>query len=166
MITVRNDEWMVGNMLQQYKNILAPVDGSKATEAVLDKAIEVAKRNDTHLDILNVLEVNQFSDTYGGAVSGDVIYKLSEDVQERLDKLKKKAEAAGVKDVSVHVRFGNPKPVIAKEFPEDHHNELIMIGSTGLNALERIMVGSVATYVSRNAICDVLVVKPQKEDKK
>ncbi|GEL14961.1 universal stress protein [Pediococcus cellicola] len=152
-------------MLQQYKNILAPIDGSKVTDTVLKKAIEVAKRNDTHLDILNVLEVNQFSDTYGGAVSGDVIYKLSEDVQKRLSELKKQAEDAGVKDVSVHVRFGNPKPVIATEFPKDHHNELIMIGSTGLNALERLMVGSVATYVSRNAICDVLVVKPEPETK-
>ncbi|GAB5051510.1 universal stress protein [Pediococcus ethanolidurans] len=148
-------------MLQQYKNILAPIDGSKVTDTVLKKAIEVAKRNDTRLDILNVLEVNQFSDTYGGAVSGDVIYKLSEDVQKRLAELKKQAEDAGLKDVSVHVRFGNPKPVIATEFPKDHHNELIMIGSTGLNALERLMVGSVATYVSRNAICDVLVVKPE-----
>lgn len=152
-------------MLQQYKNILAPIDGSKVTDTVLKKAIEVAKRDDTHLDILNVLEVNQFSDTYGGAVSGDVIYKLSEDVQKRLSELKKQAEDAGVKDVSVHVRFGNPKPVIATEFPKDHHNELIMIGSTGLNALERLMVGSVATYVSRNAICDVLVVKPEPETK-
>ncbi|PIO80677.1 universal stress protein UspA [Pediococcus damnosus] len=152
-------------MLQQYKNILAPIDGSKVTDTVLKKAIGVAKRNDTHLDILNVLEVNQFSDTYGGAVSGDVIYKLSEDVQKRLAELKKQAEDAGVKDVSVHVRFGNPKPVIATEFPKDHHNELIMIGSTGLNALERLMVGSVATYVSRNAVCDVLVVKPEKEIK-
>ncbi|GEL90217.1 universal stress protein [Pediococcus parvulus] len=148
-------------MLQQYKNILAPIDGSKVTDTVLKKAIEVAKRDDTHLDILNVLEVNQFSDTYGGAVSGDVIYKLSEDVQKRLAELKKQAEDAGLSDVSVHVRFGNPKPVIATEFPKDHHNELIMIGSTGLNALERLMVGSVATYVSRNAICDVLVVKPE-----
>ncbi|WP_427910915.1 universal stress protein [Pediococcus parvulus] len=144
-------------MLQQYKNILAPIDGSKVTDTVLKKAIEIAKRNDTHLDILNVLEVNQFSDTYGG----DVIYKLSEDVQKRLAELKKQAEDAGLLDVSVHVRFGNPKPVIATEFPKDHHNELIMIGSTGLNALERLMVGSVATYVSRNAICDVLVVKPE-----
>ncbi|MCT0223533.1 universal stress protein, partial [Lactiplantibacillus plantarum] len=50
--------------------------------------------------------------------------------------------------------------------PADHHNELIMIGSTGLSAVERLMVGSVTTYVSRNAICDVLIVKPaaKKED--
>ncbi|MCF6161528.1 MAG: universal stress protein [Furfurilactobacillus sp.] len=146
-------------MLQQYKNILAPVDGSKATEPVLEKAIEVAKRNDTHLDILNVLEVNQFSDSYGGAVSGDVIYRLVEDVQNRLESLKQQAEKAGVKDVDIHVRFGNPKPVISREFPQDHGNELIVMGTTGLNAVERLMVGSVTNYVSRNADVDVLIVK-------
>ncbi|KRN97683.1 UspA family nucleotide-binding protein [Levilactobacillus paucivorans] len=155
-------EGVAFHMLQQYKNILVPVDGSKATQPVLEKAIEVAKRNQTHLDILNVLEVNQFSDTYGGAVSGDVIYKLSEDVQERLDSLKQQAINAGVTDVSIHVRFGNPKPVIAREFPADHGSELIVIGSTGLTAVERLMVGSVTNYVSRSAICDVLIVKPTK----
>ena len=127
---------------------------------VLKKAIEVAKRNDTHLDILNVLEVNH--SVIPMAVPSAVTSSTnSEDVQKRLAELKKQAEDAGLSDVSVHVRFGNPKPVIAAEFPKDHHNELIMIGSTGLNALERLMVGSVATYVSRNAICDVLVVKPE-----
>lgn len=148
-------------MLQQYQNILVPVDGSKATQPVLEKGIEVAKRNKTHLDILNVLEVNQFSDTYGGAVSGDVIYKLSQDVQDRLNALKRQAIDAGVPDVSIHVRFGNPKPVIAREFPADHDTELIVIGSTGLTAVERLMVGSVTNYVSRSAICDVLIVKPE-----
>ena len=146
-------------MLQQYKNILAPVDGSKATEPVLEKAIEVAKRNDTHLDILNVVEVNQSSDSYGGAVSGDVIYRLVEDVQNRLESLKQQAEKADVKDVDIHVRFGNPKPVISREFPQDHGNELIVMGTTGLNAVERLMVGSVTNYVSRNADVDVLIVK-------
>lgn len=150
----------VAHMNQQYQNILAPVDGSKATQPVLDKAIEVAKLNDTHLDILNVLEVNQFSDTYGGAVSGDVIYKLSEDVQSRLNELKQRAIDAGVKSVDIHVRFGNPKPVIAREFPADHGTQLIVIGSTGLTAVERLMVGSVTNYVSRSASCDVLIVKP------
>ena len=112
-----------------------------------------------------MLEVNQFSDTYGGAVSGDVIYKLSEDVQNQLIKLKKKAEDAGLSSVSIHVRFGNPKPVIAREFPADHNTQLIVIGSTGLSAVERLMVGSVTNYVSRSAICDVLIVKPKELSK-
>ncbi|KRM12959.1 universal stress protein [Paucilactobacillus suebicus] len=146
-------------MLQQYKNVLAPVDGSKATSQVIDKAIDIAKQNNTHLDILNVVEVNQFSDSYGGAVSGDVIYSLVEEIEQRLNDLKQKAIDAGLTDVSIHVRFGNPKTVIAREFPADHANELIVVGTTGLSAVERFMVGSVTSYVNRNAKCDVLIVK-------
>ncbi|BAP86506.1 universal stress protein UspA [Paucilactobacillus hokkaidonensis JCM 18461] len=146
-------------MTQQYQNILAPVDGSKATAQVIDKAIQIALQNDTHLDILNVVEVNQFSDSYGGAVSGDVIYGLVEEIETRLNDLKKRATDAGLTDVSIHVRFGNPKPVIAREFPGDHKNELIVIGTTGLSAVERFMVGSVTSYVNRTAKSDVLIVK-------
>ncbi len=58
---------------QNYQNVLVPVDGSAVTENVLQRAIEVAKVNNAHLDILNILEVNQFNQTYGSAVSGDVV---------------------------------------------------------------------------------------------
>ncbi len=34
-----------------------------------------------------------------------------------------------------------------------------MIGATGLNAVERLLIGSVTEYVTRNAQCDVLVVR-------
>lgn len=145
--------------MQVYENILAPVDGSKATEAVLDTAIQVAKRNDTRLDILNVLEINQFADGYGGAVSGDVIYKMVDDIESQLREYQKKAQDAGVKDVEIHVRFGNPKTVISNEFPRDHKNGLIVIGTTGMNAVERLVVGSVTSYVTRSAVADVLIVK-------
>lgn len=144
---------------QTYQNVLAPVDGSKATPQVVDKAIDIAKQNNAHLDILNVVEVNQFSDSYGGAVSGDVIYNLVEEIEDRLNDLKNRAVDAGLTDVSIHVRFGNPKPVIARDFPEDHASDLIVIGTTGLSAVERVMVGSVTSYVNRVAPCDVLIVK-------
>ena len=43
-------------MNQEYQNILVPVDGSKQAERALNKAIAVAKRNDAHIDILNVID--------------------------------------------------------------------------------------------------------------
>ena len=67
----------------------------------------------------------------------------------------------GLLDVSIHIRFGNPKQVIAKDFPKDHHNDLIVIGTTGLSSVERFVLGSVTNYVNRNALCDVLVVRTE-----
>ncbi|MBO8441671.1 MAG: universal stress protein, partial [Firmicutes bacterium] len=43
--------------------------------------------------------------------------------------------------------------------------DLIMIGATGLNAVERILIGSVTEYVTRTAQCDVLVVRTDLENK-
>ena len=82
--------------------------------------------------------------------------------QERLEDLKQKAIDAGVTDVAIHVRFGNPKQVIGRDFPKDHNNDLIVIGSTGLSAFERIVLGSVTGYVIRVAKPDVMVARTQK----
>ncbi|KAB5915090.1 universal stress protein, partial [Bifidobacterium adolescentis] len=48
---------------------------------------------------------------------------------------------------------------------DDNHVDLIMLGATGLNAVERLFIGSVSEYVIRNATCDVLVVRTDLENK-
>lgn len=147
----------------QYHKILVAVDGSKATSQVLDAAIDSAIRNDASLDILNVTQVDQITDGYSNAVLSEKnTYDAVRTTRERLDDLKARAEKAGVKDVNIHIRFGNPKRVIAREFPKDHHNDLIIIGTTGLSGFERFVVGSVTNYVNRTAHCDVLVVQIKK----
>ncbi|WDF83120.1 universal stress protein [Lacticaseibacillus pabuli] len=146
-------------MKQEYERLLVPVDGSTEAELAFDKAIQVAISNHARMDILNVLDTKQFIGSYGGMISGDAIYQLTQDSQEYLEGLQKKAEDAGVKEVAIHVRFGNPKNVIATDFPHEYKTDLIMIGSTGLNAIERVLVGSVTEYVNRTAPCDVLIVK-------
>lgn len=147
---------------QHYQNILVPVDGSSITNEVIQKAIDIAITNHAHLDILNVLEVTQFNQTYGSAMNGNLIYKLTEDTEAQLEKMKQHALESGVKSVEIHIRFGNPKPIISVEFPKDHNSDLIVVGSTGLNAVERFVLGSVTSYVTRNSVCDVLTVRPQK----
>ncbi len=45
------------------------------------------------------------------------------------------------------------------EFIKDHKNDLVMMGATGMSAMERVLTGSVTDFVTRNAPCDVLVVR-------
>ncbi|MDD6431519.1 MAG: universal stress protein [Lactobacillaceae bacterium] len=147
----------------QYHKILVAVDGSKATSQVLNAAIDSAIRNNASLDILNVTQVDQITDGYSNAILSEKdTYDAVHTTRERLDDLKARAEKAGVKDVNIHIRFGNPKRVIAREFPSDHNNDLIVIGTTGLSGFERFVIGSVTNYVNRNARCDVLVVQIEK----
>ena len=144
-----------------YKTILVPIDGSKATPKVMAAAIKVAQLNDAHLDILNVAQVNQIADGYADilALSEDQTFDLVQLATQRLNDLKDEALAAGVKSADIHIRFGNPKQVIARDFPLDHHPDLIVMGRTGLTALERVLVGSVTAYVERFAPSDVLTIR-------
>ncbi|MDO4902799.1 MAG: universal stress protein [Limosilactobacillus sp.] len=146
--------------ISQYKSVLVAIDGSKATMKVLEAGIRAALANDAHLDILTVSQVDQLTDGYSNAIlSEDDTYDAVKATRERLEDLKQKATDAGLSDVSLHIRFGNPKRVIAREFPDDHDTDLIVIGTTGLTNVGRIMVGSVTSYVNRVATCDVLVVR-------
>lgn len=151
-------------MAQEYKCVLVAIDGSKGADAALRTAIEVTKRNDhTHLDVLRVLDLNSLE--YGGAgiaLDGQKIYEIEQANEGYMLKLKDKIVAEYNLDadrVSVHLRFGNPKAVITQDFQPEYGNDLIVVGSTGKNFVQRMIVGSVASYVIRTAKCDVLMAK-------
>ncbi|MGO3608506.1 MAG: universal stress protein, partial [Enterococcus sp.] len=55
--------------------------------------------------------------------------------------------------------------MIANQIPENNDIDLIMLGATGLNAVERLFIGSVSEYVIRNAACDVLIVRTDLDNK-
>lgn len=149
----------MAHMLQEYTNILVPLDGSKQAEVALAKAIEVAKRNQAHVDLLSVIDPGQFGYNLAGLADGDITYQLVQDSEAYLQKTVDKIKADGFEDIEFHIRMGSPKPIISQDFIRDHHNDLIMMGATGLNAMERVLEGSVTTFVQRNALTDVIVVK-------
>lgn len=86
-------------------------------------------------------------------------HELVQIVEKRLRDLEKQAKDAGVESVDIHIRFGNPKLVISRDFIRDHHNDLIIIGSTGSSRIERMLLGSTTGYVVRVAKCDVIVAR-------
>ncbi|MDN2452825.1 universal stress protein [Lactobacillus sp. UCMA15818] len=148
-------------MEQKYRSILVPVDGSKNAEKALKKAIEIAKRNNGRIEVLNVIDTKQFTNNFGGIISmsGDIIYSTFEAVQQYLEKLKESiVQEESFANVGVHARFGSPRVVIARDFVEDYPIDLIILGKTGMSAVGRIFVGSVTDGVVRTAKCDVLVV--------
>ena len=89
-------------MDQEYDRLLVPVDGSKEAELAFNKAVKVALANQAHLDVLNVLDTKQFIGSYGGMISGDAVYQLTQDAQEYLENLKDQAKQTGLTDVDIH----------------------------------------------------------------
>lgn len=47
----------------------------------------------------------------------------------------------------------------SNRIPDEQKVDLIMVGATGLNAFERLLVGSSSEYILRHAKVDLLVVR-------
>ncbi|WP_054652268.1 universal stress protein [Limosilactobacillus equigenerosi] len=147
-------------MMQEYQNILIPVDGSKEAEVAFEKAVATAKRNNAHLDLLNIIDTRTMAYNFAGLSASGIAYELVEKSTEYLNELAKQAkDQFGFENLDIHVRMGNPKTVIATEFVANHHNDLIMIGASGMTRFQRAMIGSTTSYVKRVAPVDVLVVR-------
>lgn len=148
-------------MTEKYDKILVPVDGSESAERAFDKAVQAAQENHGHIDVLNVIDTRQFmGENKDALISGDAIYQMTQDSEEYLKGLQQWAkEKHNFDDVSIHIRYGSPKMVISYDFIKAHHNNLIIMGATGLSAMERILMGSVTEFVNKHALADVLVVR-------
>lgn len=152
-------------MAQQYKHILVPVDGSEEAELAFKKAVAVAKRNgeDTELRLLHVVDTRAFQNI--SSFDSSMVEQVTETAKKTLDKYIDYAKNKGVTNVNYSIEYGAPKTIIARDVPKEMNANLIMIGATGLNAVERILIGSVTEYVTRMAICDVLVVRTDLDNK-
>ena len=145
-------------MANHYQNIVVAVDGSKEAELAFRKSIDVALRNvDSTLHIIHVIDTS-FSTTvdmlYDNMV--ELVRKHSEVL---LENYKTQANEAGVANVNTILTKGVPKIVLSKNLSDLVQADLIICGATGLNAVERLFIGSSAEAITRHAKCDVLVVR-------
>lgn len=62
--------------------------------------------------------------------------------------------------VSVHVRFGAPAEAI-DQVAVDYDADLVVVGTHGRKGLQRLVLGSCASDLVRQAHCPVLVVRPK-----
>jgi len=141
--------------MKQYHRIQVAVDGSKEADLAFKKAIAAAKRNEAALEILHVIDTRSFQNV--SSFDSEMVEQVSNDAKEKLQNYYQQATEAGVNEVHYSIEFGAPKAIIAHQFPKKHQIDLIILGATGLNAVERILIGSVTEYVTRTADCDVLV---------
>lgn len=144
-------------MLQNYQSILVPVDGSFEAEMAFNKAVEVAKRNHAALTILHVVDTRAFQDV--SSFDSSMVEQVSQTAQQTINEYEQLALQKGVTSVKTSIQYGAPKTKIARTIPKDLNIDLIVIGATGLNAVERLLIGSVTEFVTRNAPCDVMVVR-------
>lgn len=144
-------------MSEKYKRIMVAIDGSQEAELAFQKGINVALRNEAELLLAHVIDTRALQSV---ATYDAYIYeKLEEEAHSVLDDYETQAREAGIENVRQVIEFGNPKPLLATDIPEKEKVDLIMLGATGLNAFERLLIGSSSEYVLRHAKVDLLVVR-------
>ncbi|MEB7772647.1 MULTISPECIES: universal stress protein [Kurthia] len=140
-----------------YNNIIVAVDGSAEAEYAFNKAVEVAQRNDAVLHLVNIIDTRSFAAIE--AYDRSIAERAQSFAEEKLKEYKTIAEQHGVKEVKTLIEYGSPKTMITKDVAEKTVADLIVCGATGLNAVERFLIGSVSESIVRSAKCDVLVVR-------
>jgi nucleotide-binding universal stress UspA family protein len=146
-----------------YKQILVAVDGSKESEWAFKKAIAIADRNDATLNLINIIDTRSYAAVE--AYDRTIAERAQKFAEELLNDYKVEAEKAGVQHVNTIVEYGSPKTMISRDISKKLEADLIICGATGLNAVERFLIGSVSENIVRSAKCDVLVVRTAEESK-
>lgn len=140
-----------------YQNIVIAIDGSKAAEKAFNKAVDVAKASSGKLILTHIVDTRTFAtaEAYDKSLS-ERAEKYARDL---LNEYVENAKEAGVENVELVLKYGSPKVAIAKEVAPEYNADLIVVGATGLNAVERFLIGSVSESIARYSKCDVLIVR-------
>jgi nucleotide-binding universal stress UspA family protein len=141
----------------QPRTILHPTDFSACSAHALAIARDLAQQHGARLLLLYVAEtLGPENVTYGEAISQREPQAYHRRLQEYL---KSQLPQAGA-DIRVEAILagGDPAPEIER-VARERHCDLIVMGTHGYSGLHRLLMGSVAEHVVRQAPCPVLTVK-------
>lgn len=140
------------------RKILVPIDGSKNSKLALEKAKELALLSNGEIMVITVIkDVVSHLYTLENKDKQEITKVFEEQgkqvLQEGLETFK---ECSG--KVQSAIIKGNPAQEIIK-MAEEGDYDLVIMGSRGLNAFSRVMIGSVSNKVLNHVRTSVLIVK-------
>ena len=144
-------------MLANYARILVAHDGSSMSDLAFKEAVEIAKRNAAKLFLIRVIDTR--IDPFAPYVIEGAFEEQIEAAEKDLEKLVAEAATHGFENIEASVKQGQPRDVITNVVPVNEEIDLIVIGATGKNRLEKLWLGSTTNYVVNHAACNVLVIR-------
>lgn len=156
-----------------FHKILVGVDNSEIGQSVFEEALALAKKTESSLMLLNVLD--PFDERYPStlALQTNTMYptfhtesmnyymghwdNLKQEGMEFLTLLCKQATREGV-TAEFSQNFGEPGRVIC-DVANAWNADLIIVGRRGRRGLSEFLLGSVSNYVLHHASCSVLTVQ-------
>lgn len=145
--------------MKSFNKILCPYDFSKSSELALEYAIRLSDTK-TEILLLSIIQLPYLIDPYGYSYydnkAEELKTKTTKELAKVIEKLKIKYPNAKIKSkIETEV---DPADKILETQKKGKH-ELIIMGSHGRTGLNRLLMGSVAESVMREANCPVLILK-------
>ena len=138
------------------KKILVPIDGSDQAKKAFEEAVHFALTQNSELTILTV--VADYLRYDFGELNLRSKYQNSTAYEELLRQYQLFAQQAGVKEVSLKIKQGDPRKEILNVAKEEK-SDLIIMGSTGKGMIDRLLIGSVSEFIMNHSSCDVIITK-------
>lgn len=140
-----------------FSKILAAIDGSEISRRAFSRAVDLAKQNKAELHVIYVIE--------SGIVTPAPVDTTWELIYERFEKEGHQVIAELVADakqrgitVEPHIEAGHAGDTII-ETSLQIGADLIVIGSLGKSKLDRLLLGSVSSYVVNYSKTNILTVR-------
>jgi len=150
-------------------NILMAVDSSEVSEAVLQAVLDQFSHRDHEVRVLQAVDweahlpmSTQFA--LGHQAAGHVLAerdRMLDEARAYVEGLATRLRASGFSVSTETPAEGAPAAAIleaAERWPAD----LILVGSHGRSAVNRLILGSVSSHVVHHAECSVEVVRPKR----
>lgn len=153
-----------------YRRILVPVDGSATSTLGLSEALGLAKNQGARLRILNVLDESvlvQSMDVYTMAQTADIVDSLRASGQKALDTAAALTRKRGVKaECALLESRGQPVSDVILSEAKKWRADVIVMGTHGHRGMNRMLLGSDAERVLREAPVPVLLVRGEQARKR
>jgi nucleotide-binding universal stress UspA family protein len=140
-----------------YKKILIPVDGSQPSDKAVEHGVALAEKLGAQVVIFNVVQPVSYHVPQGFVYTDMLSEKIMDWGLQILDEYKKRFQTEKIA-IKTDIATGMPADVICEK-AEKEKFDLVVIGSQGLSASLRILLGSVSDRVSRRCPCPVLIVR-------
>jgi nucleotide-binding universal stress UspA family protein len=135
--------------------VLVATDGSEHSMKAVQRGVDLAENQGAKVTLMSVAYYVQGD---FDSMPMNIQEKLEGEARKALQKAKALFDAKNLPVETVLAAGVVPANLIIKKAQEDKFDRII-IGSTGMNALERILMGSTASKVVAHAPCEVTVVR-------
>lgn len=140
-----------------FTNILVAIDGSEASDHALDRAVDEAKVWNARLHAVYVIETGLFT-SLPSDNTVEIMYRVLEtEGNNVLEKAKKTAAKNGVALIT-HMKQGHAGTEIIS-LANNEKADLIVAGSLGKSQTDRLLIGSVSSYITAHSTVTTMVVR-------